>query len=127
MSRQCELVTYTYLNDSIIVTGIKGEKFMMFMQRSTTVSTTWTIHDLATRQDEDEIFLDLAFQSTERWSKVSQLAYLNSVFSGFTPNPIILADVTSCMNYCEELLGKDSEDYKYYAKLHSEGVKYISV
>jgi len=47
---------------------------MMFMQRSTTVSTTWTIHDLATRQDEDEIFLDLAFQSTERWSKVSQLA-----------------------------------------------------
>jgi hypothetical protein len=100
---------------------------MMFMQRSTTVSTTWTIHDLATRQDEDEIFLDLAFQSTERWSKVSQLAYLNSVFSGFTPNPIILADVTSCMNYCEELLGKDSEDYKYYAKLHSEGVKYISV
>lgn len=100
---------------------------MMMLQRSTTESTTWTISDLATRQDDDEIFLDLGFQSTERWSKASMLAYLNSVFSGFTPNPVILAHVESCMKYCEELLGKDSNDYKYFADLHSKGFKYISV
>jgi hypothetical protein len=100
---------------------------MMMLTRSTTESTAWTIHELATRQSEDEIFLDLAFQSSERWSKVAMRAYLNSVFSGFTPNPIILANVESCMMYCEEKLGKDSADYTYYAKLHSEGVKYISV
>lgn len=100
---------------------------MMVMQRSTTQSTTWTIHDLATRQDDDEIYLDLAFQSTERWSKQAMLAYLNSVFSGFTPNPIILASVADCMQYCEEMLGKDSDDYKYFADLHSRGFKWISV
>lgn len=91
---------------------------MMMLTRSTTESTAWTIHELATRQSEDEIFLDLAFQSSERWSKVAMRAYLNSVFSGFTPNPIILANVESCMMYCEEKLGKDSADYTYYAKLH---------
>lgn len=100
---------------------------MMMLQRSTTESTTWTISDLATRQDEDEIFLDLGFQSSERWSKQAMLAYLNSVFSGFTPNPVILAHVESCMKYCEELLGKDSSDYQYFADLHSKGFKYISV
>lgn len=99
----------------------------MMLQRSTTVSTTWTIHDLATRQDEDEIYLDLAFQSSERWSKQAMLAYLNSVFSGFTPNPIILADVEMCMKYCEEQLGTDSSDYKYFADLHAKGFKWISV
>lgn len=100
---------------------------MMMLQRSTTESTTWTINDLATRQDEDEIYLDLAFQSSERWSKTAQLAYLNSVFSGFTPNPVILAHVESCMKYCEELLGKDSEDYKYFTRLYEQGYKHISV
>jgi len=100
---------------------------MTALQRSTTDPTSWTIHDLATRQDEDEIHLDLAFQSIERWPKAARLAYLNSVFSGFTPNPIILAHVESCMNYCEELLGKDSNDYQYFADLHSKGFKYISV
>ena len=100
---------------------------MMMLNRSTTDSTTWTINDLATRQDKDEIYLDLAFQSSERWSKQAMLAYLNSVFSGFTPNPIILADVEMCMKYCEEKLGTDSEDYKYFADLHSKGFKWISV
>jgi len=100
---------------------------MMVLQRSTTESTTWPIYELAERQDNDEIHLDLAFQSIERWSKASMLAYLNSVFSGFTPNPVILAHVESCMKYCEELLGTDSADYKYFAKLYAEGFKYISV
>ena len=100
---------------------------MMMLNRSTTDSTTWTIKDLATRQEKDEIYLDLAFQSPERWSKQAMLAYLNSVFSGFTPNPIILADVEMCMKYCEEKLGTDSEDYKYFANLHSKGWKWISV
>ena len=100
---------------------------MNTLTRSATKSETWTISTLATRQDDDEIYLDLAFQSSERWSKKAMLAYLHSVFSGFTPNPIILAHVESCMNYCENKLGKDTKDYRYFADLHSKGFKYISV
>ena len=100
---------------------------MMMLQRSSTESTTWTIHTLSKRQEEDEIYLDLGFQSSERWSKQAMLAYLNSVFSGFTPNPVILAHVESCMKYCEEILGKDSADYQYFAYLHMRRFKYISV
>ncbi len=100
---------------------------MMVLNRPTTQSTTWTINELSTRQNDNEIYLDLAFQSSERWSAAAALAYLRSVFSGFTPNPIILAHVESCMKYCEERLGKDSDDYKYFASLHTNNVKYISV
>jgi hypothetical protein len=100
---------------------------MMVLNHRTTESTTWTINELSTRQNDNEIYLDLAFQSSERWSTKAALAYLHSVFSGFTPNPIILANVESCMMYCEEQFGKDSEDYQYFATLHAKNIKYISV
>lgn len=97
------------------------------MNYEPTTFDKWTIHALATMQDGEEIFLDLGFQSSERWSKASGLAYLNSVFRKFTPHPIILAHVESCMNHCEQRLGKDSNDYKYFANLHTNGFRYISV
>lgn len=100
---------------------------MQLLNRSATESTTWTIKELADRQRDDEIYLDLAFQSSERWSKNAMHEYLKSVFSGFTPNPIILANIENCMNYCGERWGKDCSDYKYFEDKLNQGFKYISV
>lgn len=82
------------------------------------------LYELETK---NKIYLDLHFQSPERWSDVQRRAYIKSVLKGSTPTPIVLAHVKSCMDYCERKLGKDSEDYIYYKKLHKNGYEYISV
>lgn len=82
---------------------------------------------LAELQSRDKIFLDLSFQSEERWADKQRQNFISSVLRRFVPTPITLAHVESCANYCAEQFGVDSEDYKYFDKVRKEGYEYISI
>ena len=68
---------------------------------------------IAELQNDDKIYLDLSFQSEERWNDTQRRKYVKSLLSNSCPTPIVLADVQSCMKYCEDTYGVDSADYLY--------------
>lgn len=86
-----------------------------------------SVQNLYELEKSEKIFLDLHFQSLERWSDVQRQAYMKSTLKGTIPTPIVLAHVKSCMDHCKRRLGEDSDDYNYYRKLFEKGYVYISV
>lgn len=83
--------------------------------------------ELAAHQNNNNIYLDLGFQSEERWSDKQRQNFMKSVFRNFVPSPIVLAHVESCMNYCATTYGEDSYQYSYFYLLHMKGYKFISI
>ena len=53
--------------------------------------------------------------------------YVKSLLSNSCPTPIVLADVQSCMKYCEDTYGVDSADYLYFKDKDDVGYQYISI
>lgn len=86
--------------------------------------STQNLYELETNK---KIHLDLHFQSPERWNDTQRRLYIKSVLRGTVPTPIVLAHVESCMNFCKNTLGEDSEDYKYFKSLYDNCYEYISV
>ena len=82
---------------------------------------------IAELQNDDKIFLDLSFQSEERWNDTQRRKYVKSLLSNSCPTPIVLADVQSCMKYCEDTYGVDSADYLYFKEKDDVGYQYISI
>ena len=82
---------------------------------------------IAELQNDDKIYLDLSFQSEERWNDTQRRKYVKSLFSNSCPTPIVLADVQSCMKYCEDTYGVDSADYLYFKEKDDVGYQYISI
>ena len=82
---------------------------------------------IAELQNDDKIFLDLSFQSEERWNDTQRRKYVKSLLSNSCPTPIVLADVQSCMKYCEDTYGVDSADYLYFKDKDDCGYQYISI
>ena len=82
---------------------------------------------LASAQNSNKIYLDLHFQSKERWSDFQRRKFLKSVLANSCPTPIVLAHVESCMEYCAKTLGTDSADYEYFQKLHAKKYTWISI
>ncbi len=83
--------------------------------------------ELAAHQNNNRIFLDLSFQSEERWSDKQRQNFMKSIFRNFVPSPITLADVDACAEYCAEKYGKDSDDYDYFNYHRMKGIKFISI
>lgn len=83
--------------------------------------------ELADSQNNNKIALDYSFQSEERWSDKQRQDYIKSIFRQFIPNPITLADINSCAEYCAHKFGVDSEDYKYFDEWRNAGYEYISI
>ena len=82
---------------------------------------------IAELQNDDKIYLDLSFQSEERWNDKQRRKYVKSLLSNSCPTPIVLADVQSCMKYCEDTYGVDSADYLYFKDKDDVGFQYISI
>lgn len=82
---------------------------------------------IAELQNDDKIYLDLSFQSEERWNDTQRRKYVKSLLSNSCPTPIVLADVQSCMKYCEDTYGIDSADYLYFKEKDDVGYQYISI
>jgi len=82
---------------------------------------------LAELQNQEKIYLDLSFQSEERWADKQRQNYISSVLRRFVPTPITLAHVDSCAKYCAEQFGTDSDDYKYFDDKRNKGYEYISI
>ena len=82
---------------------------------------------IAELQNDDKIYLDLSFQSEERWNDTQRRKYVKSLLSNSCPTPIVLADVQSCMKYCEDTYGVDSADYLYFKEQDDVGYQYISI
>ena len=82
---------------------------------------------IAELQNDDKIYLDLSFQSEERWNDKQRRKYVKSLLSNSCPTPIVLADVQSCMKYCEDTYGVDSADYLYFKDKDDVGYQYISI
>ena len=82
---------------------------------------------IAELQNDDKIYLDLSFQSEERWNDKQRRKYVKSLLSNSCPTPIVLADVQSCMKYCEDTYGVDSADYLYFKDKDDTGWQYISI
>ena len=83
--------------------------------------------DLANAQNSNRIFLDLSFQSEERWNDKQRQKFIKSVLADRCPTPIVLAVVESCMTYCAKHFGEDSEAYLYFKDKHDRNFKYISI
>tara|TARA_A100001037_G_scaffold28704_1_gene22862 strand:- start:60 stop:1484 length:1425 start_codon:yes stop_codon:yes gene_type:complete len=83
--------------------------------------------DLANAQNSNRIFLDLSFQSEERWNDKQRQKFIKSVLADRCPTPIVLAVVDSCMEYCAKHFGEDSEAYQYFKDKHDRNFKYISI
>ena len=69
----------------------------------------------------------MSFQSEERWNDTQRRKYVKSLLSNSCPTPIVLADVQSCMKYCEDTYGVDSADYLYFKEKDDVGYQYISI
>ena len=82
---------------------------------------------IAELQNDEKIHLDLSFQSEERWNDTQRRKYVKSLLSNSCPTPIVLADVQSCMKYCEDTYGVDSADYLYFKEKDDTGYQYISI
>ena len=83
--------------------------------------------DLANAQNSNRIFLDLSFQSEERWNDKQRQKFIKSVLADRCPTPIVLAVVDSCMEYCAKHFGEDSEAYQYFKDKLDRNFKYISI
>ena len=86
-----------------------------------------TFGNLVELEVQNKIYLELSFQSIERWSDKQRREYIKSILRGSVPTPIVLAHIESCMNYCAKTKGEDSEDYIYFKSLFDDGFTYISV
>ena len=86
-----------------------------------------TFGNLVELEVQNKIYLELSFQSIERWSDKQRREYIKSILRGSVPTPIVLAHIESCMNYCAKTRGEDSEDYIYFKSLFDDGFTYISV
>ena len=86
-----------------------------------------TFGNLVELEVQNKIYLELSFQSIERWSDKQRREYIKSILRGSVPTPIVLAHIESCMNYCAKTNGEDSEDYIYFKSLFDDGFTYISV
>ena len=86
-----------------------------------------TFENLVRLEEEEKIYLELSYQSPERWGDKQRREYIRSILRGSVPTPIVLAHVESCMNYCARTKGEDSDDYIYFKGLFDNGFTYISV
>ena len=86
-----------------------------------------TFANLVELEEKEKIYLELSYQSKERWGDKQRREYIKSVLRGSVPTPIVLAHVESCMNYCARTKGEDSDDYIYFRGLFDNGFTYISV
>ena len=86
-----------------------------------------TFENLVRLEEEEKIYLELSYQSPERWGDKQRREYIRSILRGSVPTPIVLAHVESCMNYCARTKGEDSDDYIYFRGLFDNGFTYISV
>ena len=68
--------------------------------------------DLANSQNSNRIFLDLSFQSEERWNDKQRQKFIKSVLANRCPTPIVLAVVESCMEYCARHFGEGNADVR---------------
>jgi hypothetical protein len=73
----------------------------------------------------NKTYVDPAYQRREVWSENFKYRYIKSVYSGFTANPIILVNVSMCLDYAEVMDNK--EDIEYFRNLKNSGIKFISV
>lgn len=73
-----------------------------------------------------KVYLDLAFQSSARWSEVQKVAFMFNLVCGLAPSKLILANIKTCLEYCIETYGEDSDEAEYLRNI-PEQFEYISI
>ena len=78
----------------------------------------WTIRELV----DSKIYLDLSFQSIDRWDDDHKTNYPSSIIQNKTTSNILIVDVQLCL-----INSKNKSDKKYFQAILDKGFKYISV
>lgn len=73
----------------------------------------------------NKTYVDPAYQRREVWLENNKYKFIKSVYSGLIANPIILINVSMCLDYAEAVGNK--EDIEYFQKVKNSGAKFISV
>ena len=87
-----------------------------------TRSDVWSNSDISS---EAKIYLDLSFQSPLRWLPPKMEKYLQCTLDGYATNPIVLADVDSCLNAAKRT--GDKTTIKYFSDLKKDGWDYVII
>jgi len=95
--------------------------------RTRTKLTEVKLSRLAFLQKNNNIYLDDAFQSKERWTEKNKQDYMGSIFEGLAVTSIILARLKSVVDALELAYGADHEDTLFFQKLIDEGYLYITI
>ena len=78
----------------------------------------WTIEELV----DAKIYLDLSFQSIERWDENHQKDYASSIIQNKTTSNILIVDVKACYKNA-----RNRSDKIYFKAILDKGFEYISV
>lgn len=73
----------------------------------------------------NKTYIDPSYQRHEVWSDSKKYKFVNSVYIGYAINPIILINISMCLDYAEAM--GNQEDIKYFSDKKNSGKKYISV
>ena len=78
----------------------------------------WTIRELV----DAKIYLDLSFQSIERWDENHQKDYASSIIQNKTTSNILIVDVKACYKN-----SRNKSDKTYFKAILDKGFEFISV